>query len=164
MEDVPDAHAIFSDPVVMACCEAPYTLKQTEEQVAFFRRSGIALAARHRQQGRMISHLLFKQMPGEAQGIYEIGWIFHRGCWRQGYAYEAANALIEHGFAELHLHKICAETISPVSVHLMRKLGMEIEGVFRQHTKNPQGQWADVTWACMLNPLHHDQTTGGTYE
>ena len=80
MEDVQDAHAIFSDPVVMACCEAPYTLKQTEEQVAFFRRSGIALAARHRQQGRMISHLLFKQMPGEAQGIYEIGWIFHRGC------------------------------------------------------------------------------------
>ena len=42
-------------------------------------------------------------------------------------------------------HKILAETIDPVkSVGLMKKLGMQQEGVQRSQTKNRQGEWTDL--------------------
>lgn len=93
----------------------------------------------------------FKQIPGEENGIYEIGWIYNEHFWGRGYAYEASEALIQYGFDTLGIHKVVAETIDPVkSVALMEKLGMRREGVFRAHTRNNDGVWADVYWYGLL--------------
>ncbi len=81
---------------------------------------------------------------------------FKRG---KGYAYEAARAMVDYGFHTLHLHKICAETLdAEKSLPLMKKLGMCLEGVFKQHVKTPQGEWTDVYWGGMLNPAHTNET------
>lgn len=77
--------------------------------------------------------------------IYEIGWIFNRRIWRQGYAYEACCSLVDYAFFSLHAHKLLAETIDPLkSAGLMRKLGMELEGVQRGQVKDNGGQWVDL--------------------
>ena len=58
---------------------------------------------------------------------------------------------ISHGFEEMKLHKICAETEDAVkSVPFMKKLGMESDGVFRKHAKTADGEWRDLHWYAIL--------------
>lgn len=149
--DLGDFHEIFSNPAVMEQCEPPYDRPTSVRQLEFFIERPIAFAVVEQSSGKMIGHALFKQLPGEENGIYEIGWIYNERFWRRGYAYEASRALIDYGFGVLKLHKILAETIDPIkSVPLMQKLGMKEEGVLRQHTKDSGGRWADLYWYGLL--------------
>ncbi|WP_429146433.1 GNAT family N-acetyltransferase [Anaerotaenia torta] len=150
-EDLQDLFEIFSNPVVMEQCEPPYNMEECTKWLDYFIEKPIAFAVEHIQTGRLIGHALFKQLPGEEAGIYEIGWIFNQQFWGQGYAYEASRALMDYGFDVLRLHKITAETTDPVkSVSLMKKLGMKQEGVLRQQTKDINGNWVDMHWYGIL--------------
>ncbi len=149
--DLTDFHEIFSNPAAMEQCEPPYDMQTSAQWLDYFIERPIAFAVVEKASGKMIGHALFKQLPGEEEGIYEIGWIYNERFWRRGYAYEASRALIEHGFCRMGLHKIVAETIDPIkSVSLMKKLGMKQEGVLRRHTRDNGGRWADVHWYGML--------------
>ncbi|MCL2215735.1 MAG: GNAT family N-acetyltransferase [Defluviitaleaceae bacterium] len=61
----------------------------------------------------------------------EIGWLINRNFWRQGYAAEAARALLTLGFEELNLHRIFAKCDAEniASSRLMEKIGMRGEGL-----------------------------------
>lgn len=142
-EDADDLQEILGDAETMTFCEPPYTPEQTKQFLSSFciGRKG-AVAAVHRDSGKLIGYLLFSAI---SDGVYEMGWFFHRGFWRQGYAYEACAAVIDYAFRALKAHKIFAETIDGVkSVGLMEKLGMSREGVQASHVKNPQGVWTDL--------------------
>lgn len=142
--DLEALHAIFSDPLVMEYVEPPYSLAQTEAFLQDFciARHG-ALAVERRDGGQVIGYVLFNDRF--EPGVYEMGWIFNRAWWRQGYAYEACAALAEYAFSALGAHKLWAETIDPVkSMGLMEKLGMRPEGVQRRHTLDSRGQWTDL--------------------
>ena len=153
-EDWKDLHKIFSDPEVMKDCEPPYCETATREALAYFMENHIGYAVVLTETEQVIGHLLFHQLPSEAEGIWEIGWFLNRDFWRQGYAYEAAHAMIRHGFGAWKLHKIMAETIDPVkSVALMEKLAMVREGIFRSHVKDPGGRWVDLYWYGICNPM-----------
>ena len=152
-QDLKDLLDIFSDPEVMKYSEPVYDEPRTKQLLDHFMDKPIAYGAVLRDTGKLIGHILFHQLPGEEDGIYEIGWFFNRNYWRQGFAFEACTALIDHGFRELGLHKICAETIDPAaSVNLMQKLGMRHEGTFHRHVKDPEGNWADLYWYAIMNP------------
>lgn len=152
-DDWHDLHEIFSDPETMRYCERVYSESQTKATLELFIHKSIGYAVALADSGKVIGHLLFHQIPSEEAGVYEIGWFFNRSCWRSGYGYEASKALIEYGFQELHLHKICAETIDPVkSVGLMKKLGMTHEGTFLSHVKDQHGNWTDLYWYAICNP------------
>lgn len=141
--DAADLHAIFGDPETMANCEPAYDFSKTEEFLNTFciARRG-AVAAVRRESGRVIGYILFKEYEPE---VYEIGWIFNRAYWRQGYAYEACKAVIDYAFSQRNAHKIFAEAIDPVkSVALMEKLGMHLEGVQRSQTRDNNGNWRDL--------------------
>ncbi|MDD4079826.1 MAG: GNAT family N-acetyltransferase [Eubacteriales bacterium] len=151
--DLKDFHEIFSNEAVMRFCEPPYSHADSQKWLGYFIQNPIAFAVVLKSGGKAIGHALFKQLPGEEQGIWEIGWIFNQAFWRRGYAFEAASTLMAYGFETLKLHKICAETTDPEkSVPLMKKLGMQEEGVFRQHTKGNDGSWADLYWYAALAP------------
>lgn len=156
--DWQDLHEIFSDPIVMEQCEPVYAEGKTRQMLDYFIEKSIAFAVTLADSGKVIGHALFCQLPPpDETGIYEIGWIYNRKYWRQGYAYEASRALIDYGFREWKLHKITAETIDPVkSAALMRKLGMSHEGTFRAHTKDLQGNWADLYWYGICNPCEEE--------
>jgi ribosomal-protein-alanine N-acetyltransferase len=55
--------------------------------------------------------------------------------WNQGYATEAAAALLTYGFTALQLHRIHARhvTRNPASGRVMQKIGMTFEGIQREH-------------------------------
>jgi len=74
----------------------------------------------------------------------EIGWalgVEHRG---QGYATEAARALMDYGFNSLGRHRIHADTSSDnlASWRIMERLGMRREALLRGSAYE-EGKWVD---------------------
>jgi RimJ/RimL family protein N-acetyltransferase len=71
---------------------------------------------------------LFKaQRPGTpVDGMTEIGWRLREDAWGMGYAREAAEASIAHGFGPLGLDRLVAFTIrqNSASWGLMQRIGM----------------------------------------
>jgi RimJ/RimL family protein N-acetyltransferase len=165
LEDVDDVYEIFSDSVTMRHIEPPFSKEKTAEFLREFcieRDPPGAYAAALSDGGKVIGYMLFKEI--DEPEIYEIGWIFNRAYWRQGYAYEAACALIRYGFDKLCLHKICAETDDgEKSLQLALKLGMTIEGKLREHSKQQDGSWSDkyLLGICSRKPFSYQSTLIG---
>jgi len=96
----------------------------------------------------------FRSRPGSngpSSNTTEFGLFYaisrtHR---RQGYAFEAASALIEYAFVRLRLSRIVATTTydNTASVGLMRKLGMRVE-------RNPL---AEPPWLQVVGALEADR-------
>jgi len=142
-EDLSDLHEIFSEPAVMRYIEPVYTLEKSKEFLESFciQKKG-AVAACLKDSGKVIGYLLFNE--GDEPEIREIGWIFNKNYWLQGFAHEAAFALINHGFEVMELHKISAQAIDEKSTNLMKKLGMVHEGTLRKNCKDKHtGEWVD---------------------
>jgi len=150
-EDAADLHEIFGDAETMRNCEPAYDFAKTQKFLEEFciGRKGAA-AAVLKDSGKVIGYILFKAFGEDAEedaeeDVYEIGWIFNKAYWRQGYAYESCSKVIGYAFDHLHAHKIVAEATDGVkSVSLMKKLGMKPEGVQRSHTRDNAGNWADL--------------------
>jgi [ribosomal protein S5]-alanine N-acetyltransferase len=72
---------------------------------------------------------------------YSIGY----GWWNQGYGTEALRAVVEFGFMTMNIHKISAahNTDNLASGRIMRKVGMEQEGVIRHMIRNSKNQYKD---------------------
>lgn len=148
-DDANDLHEIFGDAETMQNCEPAFHFEKTQKFLEEFciAKKG-AVAAVLKDSKKMIGYILFK--PWE-KAVYEIGWIFNKKYWRQGYAYEACAELIAYGFGELNIHKVVAETIDcQKSVRMMEKLGMRREGVQRSQVKDNWGNWADLYLYGML--------------
>lgn len=149
MDDVRDLQDILGDAEVMENCEPAYSLEKTSDFLSKFciEKRG-AIAAVHKDSGKMIGYILFNAFE---EGVYEIGWIFNKNYWRQGYAFESCKAVVEYAFNQLEAHKIFAEAIDSVkSVGLMKKLGMRLEGIQRSQTKDNDGTWADLYFYGLL--------------
>ena len=147
--DAADLHDIFGDDEAMENCEPAYDFEKTEKFLTSFciGRKG-AVAAVHKESGKMMGYILFKRQD---EGVYEMGWIYNRNYWRQGYAYESCKAVIDYAFTELKAHKILAEAIDAVkSVGLMQKLVMQREGSQRSQTTDNHGNWADLYFYGLL--------------
>jgi RimJ/RimL family protein N-acetyltransferase len=67
----------------------------------------------------------------------ELGYWLGADAWGHGYATEAADALVEFGFAEMGLHRIYAQVLAGnnASCRVLEKLGMLSEGVRRRHIR-----------------------------
>ena len=148
-KDAADLHEIFGDDETMESCEPAYDFDKTKEFLTSFciGRKG-AVAAVHKESGKVIGYILFNEAD---ECVYEMGWIYNRNYWRQGFAYESCKAVIDNAFGELKAHKVFAETIDTVkSVSLMQKLGMQLEGIQRSQTKDNHGSWADLYFCGLL--------------
>jgi [ribosomal protein S5]-alanine N-acetyltransferase len=89
--------------------------------------------------------------PSRQFMIPEVGlyYIFDPAYRRQGFATEAAIALANYAFTELHLRRIVATTIydNAASIGVMRKLGMRIE-----HNPAPTPFWFQVVGTLENHP------------
>ena len=149
-EDLEDLHEILSDSLTMKDVEPPYNIKKTERFLnKFCVEDGGALAAVLKGPDKVIGYLLFNEIE---PGVFEMGWIFNRAYWRMGFAYEACSELVRYAFEKLKAHRVFSEAIDSIrSVGLMKKLGMQLEGVQRGHTRNNAGEWSDLYLCGMLD-------------
>jgi len=74
-----------------------------------------------------------------------IGYEIAPGCWGEGYATEAARAMVAFGFGRLWLHRIWARCVAEnvASYRVLEKGGMRREGYLREQ-KCMKGQWHDT--------------------
>lgn len=65
----------------------------------------------------------------------ELGYWIGVPFWNRGYATEAGGAVLDFAFATLDLNRIEAQALTrnPASARVLQKLGMQREGVRRQH-------------------------------
>lgn len=146
-------YAYAANPVVMAYIPGgPLTEAQAQALVARHSSDDAeACAVVHSADQRLIGHMVFH--PWYAPETYEIGWVFNPAYHRQGYATEAAAALLAYGFEELHLHRIIAtcQPENPASYGVMEKLGMRREGWFRKCLYQDDGRWWDELFYAILD-------------
>ena len=155
-EDAQDLYEILGDDETMKNLEPAYSFEKTKDFLASFciGRSG-AFAAVHKESGKVIGYILFNE---QEKGVYEMGWIFNRSFWGQGFAYESLKAVIDYAFSKLSAHKVFAETIDAVkSVGLMKKLGMRFECIEPNASKDEYGSPADLHFYGLLDKDWKDQ-------
>jgi ribosomal-protein-alanine N-acetyltransferase len=82
----------------------------------------------------------------------QIGYCYNRHYWGQGYATEAAQALIKFGFDQLSLHRIFAFTDPKniVSQRVLEKVGMQREG-YLQDNQFYKDKWHDSLLYAVVN-------------
>lgn len=87
-----------------------------------------------------------------------IGYELSPKYWGQGYATEAARAMVQFGFEELRLHRIWSWCIADNvgSARVLQKLGMRLEG--RQRDKEYfRGRWWDRLLYAVLDHEWREQ-------
>ena len=80
-------------------------------------------------------------IPGRYSAEFGLFYAVSPAHQRQGYAAEAAQALVDYAFQQLHLKRVVATTgyDNAASQGVMRKLGMRIE-----HNPSPEPPWLQV--------------------
>ena len=75
----------------------------------------------------------------------DLGYELDPQYWGQGYASEAARAIVDYGFTQLNVHKIWSWCIADniASAHVLEKLGMQLEGRLREN-EYFKGRWWDT--------------------
>ena len=119
---------ILGDRDTMKYVEPPFDRKRTAEWLkGFCMAEGNAYAVEHRESGKLVGYVMCKPAGADRR---ELGWIFRRDCLRQGYAFEAVSAVIDHVFTELGVFEVTASAVecNEASIALMRKLGMKFTG------------------------------------
>jgi len=88
----------------------------------------------------------------------EIGFWIGKPFWGNGYCTEAGMGLMDYGFSAMQLNCISGNHFSdnPKSGNVMRKLGMEYEGLLRQRKKK-NGEYKDL---CVYSVLREDYLAG----
>jgi RimJ/RimL family protein N-acetyltransferase len=101
------------------------------------------LAIRLRSDGRLCGGVgLHPETPHHHA---ELGYWIGVPYWGNGYATEAAKAVVRYGFEHLKLNRIFAHHFkhNPASGKVLRKIGMKHEGCMRQHVLK-WGQFVDL--------------------
>lgn len=88
----------------------------------------------------------------------ELGYWVGKPFWGKGFATEASRAVLKYGFEELQLNKIYAThmTRNPASGLVMQKIGMEQEGILKQHALK-WDQYLDLTAYGILSTTWQQQ-------
>ena len=130
--DGEDLYSYLSDPEVVRF--EPYdvfTKADAEKEAA--RRAGDPnfFAVVLKKTGHVIGNLYFA--PSEYEK-YEFGYVLSRAYWKNGYATEAADALLRDAFAQKKLHRVEAycHPDNVNSWHLLERLGFKREAHLRR--------------------------------
>lgn len=107
--------------------------------------------------GTPVGTVLLVPVPGAARQMtddIEIGWHLHPDHWGNGYATEAANAVLDYAFRDLCLRRVNALTYpgNDSSIAVMRRLSM----TYRRHGSANSWHGSTVEWWAI------DSSTMGT--
>jgi len=150
-EDEDDVHEFASDPCVSRFDEwGPNTREKTHEVISRWLkihqewpREETNLAVELRSEKKRIGTVALYVKDQKNASAY-IGYVFNRRYWNQGYATEAARALVDAAFKSLSLHRVWAtcDTRNVASRRVMEKIGMRREAHFVKDVFQ-KGEWRD---------------------
>ena len=157
--DEPDIHEYASDPEVVRFTDwGPNTHDVTQ---AVLRRwlkeqdqgleTSVTLAIELKSEKRLIGTIRI-DVKDERTRTADIGYSLSRRYWNNGYATEAAHALIDAAVRRLGIHRIWAscDTRNTGSYRVMEKLGMRREATFHKDVLQ-KGEWRDTHLYAILS-------------
>lgn len=111
--------------------------------------------------GRLIGNCGIRRKP-ENDREADIGYELVPEYWGQGYATEAALAMVDFGFRELALHRISSWCIADntASARVLEKVGLRPEGRLREN-EYFKGRWWDTLLYGLLESEWRAPTTNG---
>lgn len=131
VDDLEGIYGIYDDPMVAYFAGEPY---YDREQALEYIKNYIEYQYRFYEYGIWLVRDRFGEIIGRAgltgragYDFPELGYVFAKRVWGQGYASEAIGAIIDYARDELYLDKINAFVIpeNKVSLHILRKFGFE---------------------------------------
>lgn len=157
MRDAQDIFAYSQDPLVAqyVLWDAQHSISEARSYLRFMLRKyrlgeAASWGIEYRATGRIIGTIGFSWIQRENSAA-EVGYSLSRDYWNQGLMTEALGALLDYGFTAMNLNRIEAqhETQNPASGAVMRKCGMQREGLLRQRLLN-KGRFVDVELYAIL--------------
>lgn len=160
LEDWPSVLAYQSDPRYQRFY--PLDGRTAEEARDFVRmflaqqqarpRLKFQLAAVLKKEDRLIGNCGIRMESPEAVQA-DIGYEFSPDYWGNGYATEAAQAMLDFGFRQLKAHRIWSWCLAEnlASGRVLEKLGMQLEGRLREN-EFFKGRWWDTLLYAILEP------------
>jgi ribosomal-protein-alanine N-acetyltransferase len=141
LSDAADLFLARSDPVVMRYWDWPEQKSVSEVEEI------IRAHAQEIRDGRTLWWVVATSAKGYAIGECdlseidrhhrraEVGFLFSKANWGQGYALEAMRVVVDHAFETLGLERLWARCHegNVASMHLLEKLGFACEGRLRSH-------------------------------
>jgi RimJ/RimL family protein N-acetyltransferase len=133
----------------------PYSEQQAWQWIAglpdlLARGKGVVFALQLKRDGLLTGTIGLRDIDPEHSQA-ELGFWLGVEYWRQGYATEAARAVVTFGFRELGLNRIYAYYMvrNPASGRVLAKIGMQQEGLLRQRVRK-WGVFEDVVLMALL--------------
>lgn len=152
-DDIPDLLPLIGAREVAATTRRiphPYTLAHAEEFIKACQQGDeINLAIVRQSDMRLVGGGILR--PDADHQHAEVGYWIGVRHWGNGYATEAARALVQHGFEVLRLHRIYASHTASngASGRVLRKIGMKHEGRMREHLLK-WGEYQDLEFYGVL--------------
>jgi len=97
---------------------------------------------------KVIGQVYFEQIEPNHLMTWELGYILNPGYQRQGYASEAAFALLQTGFAAAKIHRVTAHC-NPKNIaswKLLEKIGFRREGLLKKEVFFRRGTNGEPLW------------------
>lgn len=162
-DDWQDLHAYLSLPETYEFEPGEPMGAEQARALADERSQGTAfLAVELQAERRMVGHLYFHEVDPAELRTYELGYIFSPRYQRNGYATEAARALVGHAFAAMDAHRVIArcDPANIASWRVLEKIGFLREGHLRQNIYfrvdgDGRPLWQDTFEYGLLNDLEH---------
>jgi RimJ/RimL family protein N-acetyltransferase len=110
---------------------AEHWIAKHEEE--FARGEGVCFAVELKEPAELIGSMSLMRIS-KRHASAELGFWIGKPFWNQGFCTEAGKAVLRYGFEELGLNRIDARhfTRNPASGAVLRKIGMQREGLARQ--------------------------------
>lgn len=107
--------------------------------------------------GQLIGSAGIRRKP-ENDWEAEIGYELAPDHWGNGYATEAASAIVGFGFRELKVHRISAGCVTEntASVHVLERLGFKLEGRLRENDYFKDRWWDSLLYALLEDEWRAD--------
>lgn len=145
--DLPDLHAVFSDPRAMRYWTRPAHTTRAETQVTLD-----ALMAADGQEGDefVLEHAGHVIGKAGMWRVPEVGFILHPDHWGQGLMIEALTAVIAHLFSAHDMPALTAEADprNAGSLNVLRRLGFAVTG-HAARTMQWGEEWCDSTYLAL---------------
>lgn len=143
LSDAPYVQVLLNDPEVigtMIDLSLPFSLADAQTMIAnghraFQEGSAYVFAITRRSNGDLVGYADIEVQAAHRRG--EIAYWIGKPYWWQGYATEAAKAIIRFGFEDLGLNRIYAFVLTrnTASAHVLQKAGLTHEGTLRHSVR-----------------------------
>lgn len=132
--------AIMQDADTMYAYEGPYTDEEVqawlERQLMRYATLGYGLwAVVLKATGEMIGQCGLTMQPWKDEQVLEIGYLFNRAYWHNGYAAEAAQACKRYAFEVLQADEVCSiiRDTNTASQNVAKRNGMTVTDTWVKH-------------------------------